>query len=164
MSWISRNGGILEKGGGMTYDPPYQLCIYSTEEQVVSLTAVLQLQYSYEYGNWDLFKIIPKWASAEMYLRRSSTAFRIATIKNMHRWLLPKCLQKQLLLVEYSQSIQENKCEGVLLKQSYVKSQKSNYFPKFAFCISLPFVSGVSFIFFKYIERSESLWGKIVKN
>ena len=24
-SWISREGGILEKGGGGGYDPPYQL-------------------------------------------------------------------------------------------------------------------------------------------
>ena len=38
-----------------------------------------------------------KWASAEMYLKRFSTAFRTATIKS-------KMIVKQLL-VEYSQNI-----------------------------------------------------------
>ena len=55
--------------------------IHSTEEQVVSLTTVLQLQYSYEYDNWNLFKNRSQWASAEMHLRRFFTAFRITTIK-----------------------------------------------------------------------------------
>ena len=65
--------------------------VYSTEEQVVSFTAVFQLHYSYEYANWNSFKNRSKWASVEMYLRRFSTAFRTATVKNTHRWLLPKC-------------------------------------------------------------------------
>ena len=41
-----------------------------------------------------------KWTSAEMFLWRFSTAFRTASIKNTHRWLLPKCL-----FAAYSESI-----------------------------------------------------------
>ena len=76
--------------------------IYSTEEQVVSFTKVIQLQYSYEYGNWNSFKNRHKWTSGEMFLRRFFAAFRTLSIKNTHRWLLPKCS-----FAEYSQSIQE---------------------------------------------------------
>ena len=50
-----------------------------------------QLQYSYEYANWHSFKNRSKWASVVMYSRRFSTAFRTATVKYTHRWLLPKC-------------------------------------------------------------------------
>ena len=60
--------------------------IYSTEEQVV-----LQLQYSYEYDNWNSFKNRSKWYLAEMHLRRFSTVFRTATIKSTHSWLFLKC-------------------------------------------------------------------------
>ena len=43
--------------------------------------AVFQLQYSYEYVNWNSFKNRSKWASVEMYLRRFSTAFRTVIVK-----------------------------------------------------------------------------------
>ena len=46
--------------------------------------AVLQLQYSYEYINWNSFKNRSKWASAEMHLRRFSTAFRTAPLLRTH--------------------------------------------------------------------------------
>ena len=63
-------------------------------------TVIQFLHYSYEYGNWNSFKNIYKWTSAEMFHRRSSAAFRTASIKNTHRWFLPKCS-----FAEYSQSI-----------------------------------------------------------
>ena len=49
------------------------------------LQQCFQLQYSYEYNNWNLFQTRSKWASVEMDLWRFSTAFRTATIKNTHR-------------------------------------------------------------------------------
>ena len=54
--------------------------IYSTDEWVV-FTAVFQLQYCYEYGNWNSFKNRSKWASTEIYLG----------------WLLAKCLWRSYL-------------------------------------------------------------------
>ena len=53
--------------------------------------AVLQLQYSNEYGNWNLFKNRSKWASAEMFLGHKEV-------------VASKVFVKQLL-VEYWQSI-----------------------------------------------------------
>ena len=53
--------------------------IYSTKMYVVPYMAVLQLQYSYEYDNWNPFKKRSKGALAEIYPRRFSTAFRTAT-------------------------------------------------------------------------------------
>ena len=64
--------------------------VYSTEKQVVSFTAVFQLQHSYEYAHWSSFKNRSKWASVETYRRRFSAAFRTTTVKYTHRWLLPK--------------------------------------------------------------------------
>ena len=60
----------------------------------MSFTKVIQLQDSYEYGNWNSFKNRYKCTSAEMFLRRFSAAFRTASIKNTHRWLLLKYLGK----------------------------------------------------------------------
>ena len=41
ISWISRKGGILEKGGG--YEPPYQLCVFVSREtnQITGTSAPL---------------------------------------------------------------------------------------------------------------------------
>ena len=58
---------------------------------------------SYEYGHWNSFKNRSKWASLEVFLRRFSAAFRTATIKNTHRWLLPKCSFQKQLFAEYWQ-------------------------------------------------------------
>ena len=56
------------------------------------LRQFFQLQYFCVCNNWNSFKTRSKRASAEIYLRRFSTAFRTTTIKNTYRWLRPKCL------------------------------------------------------------------------
>ena len=68
----------------------------------MSFTKVIQLQDSYEYGNWNSFKNRYKWTSAEMFLRRFSAAFRTASIKNT-----------QMVASKVSR---KNQCDGVLLK------------------------------------------------
>ena len=96
----------------------------------------------YEYGNLNSFKNRYQWTSVEMFPRRFSTAFRIASIKNTHRWLLAKCS-----FAENSQGIYEKPTWWSPLKVKLPKHLKNSYFPKRALCVSLPFGLRFTFIF-----------------
>ena len=81
-----------------------------------------------------------------MFLGEFSAAFRTATIKNKHKWLLRQCSFQKQLFAECLERIYENKCGGVILKWSCAKTQRTIIF-QIMFCVSLSFGLRVSFIF-----------------
>ena len=120
---------------------------------------VIQLQYSFEYDNWNSFKSWSKnrRTAAKMFIRRFSAVFITATIKNIGGCfqsvreaavcrIFAKYLGKQRWLSPFKVKLCEN--------------SKNRYFTKRSLRVSLPFGLRVNFIFFKDKDRSELVWGK----
>ena len=100
------------------------------EEQVVSFMAVFQLQYSYEYANWSSFTNRSKWASAETYLKRFSTASRTATVKTH----IDGCfwsVSEAAVCGIFSKFLGKQMWSPFKVK--LCKNSKNNYFPKHSF-------------------------------
>ena len=111
------------------------------------------LHYSFVYSNWNSFK---KWASSEMFLSRFSAAFRTATNKNTHRWLLPNCSCCKMFPRYLGKPMWWSPC-----KVKLPENLKNTYFSKRALCVSLSLGLRVTFIF---PQEYQKVWISVTKN
>ena len=124
----------------------------------MSFTAVLQLQYSYEYGNLNSLKNRSKWASAEI-----SGDFPQLVELPLIKTHIGGCFQSireaavRRIFVKY----REKQTWRSPFKVNQCENSKNSYFPKRVLRISLPFGLGASFVFVQ-VYRKVKNWNSLL--
>ena len=122
---------------------------------------MLHLQYSYEYGNWNLFKTKSKWASKEMCLGYFLEFLELPQLRTH----IGSCFQSvcEAAVTRIFSKYRGKKTWWNPFTVKLYENPKNSNFPECPLRVSLPFGIRVTFIFLQeyrkvWIIMGEKLW------